>query len=136
MTTPALPLARRPSSGGPCPSECPSRAARSPVLDSNFASDLRGAKRARTAHLLHAMNHRDVRGRLPYAAPTAQTLTHASSARLRRTLANTVLPLKVHLKMISMRPSSRMINRDQTNIRLLAQKHNPGRDSPSIDYTE
>jgi len=52
-----LPLARRPSSGGSCPSECPSEGARSPVFDSNYGFDLGGAKRARTADLLHAMNH-------------------------------------------------------------------------------
>src|ERR1700733_15399917 len=63
MTMPALPLARRPSSGGSCPSECPSRGARSPVLDSNYVSDLGGAKRARTADLLHAMGNADVQYR-------------------------------------------------------------------------
>jgi hypothetical protein len=52
---PALPLARRPSSCGSCPSKCPSGGARSTVLDSNYVFDLGGAKRARTADLLHAM---------------------------------------------------------------------------------
>src|SRR5580704_2807106 len=55
MTMLALPLARRPWSCGSCPSECPSRGTRSPVLDSNYVFDLGGAKRARTADLLHAM---------------------------------------------------------------------------------
>ena len=41
-----------------CPSECPSRGACSPVFDPNYVFDLGGAKRARTADLLHAMNHR------------------------------------------------------------------------------
>jgi hypothetical protein len=48
---------------GSCPSECPSRAARSPVLNSNYAFELGGAKRARTADLLHAMNHPHVHSR-------------------------------------------------------------------------
>ena len=52
------------------------------------------------------------------------------------TLANTILPLKVPLKMISLRLPSRMINRDRTDIRLLGQEHNQGRDSPYIDYLE
>ena len=60
---PALPLARRRSSGGSCPSECPSRGVSSPVLDANYVFDLGGAKRARTADLLHAMNHRHILGR-------------------------------------------------------------------------
>jgi hypothetical protein len=34
--------------------------------------------------------------------------------------------------MISLRLPSHMINRDQTDIRLLGQEHNQGRDSPSI----
>ena len=63
ITMPALPLARRPPSGGSCPSECPSRGARSPVLNSNYTSDLGGAKRARTADLLHAMGNADVQYR-------------------------------------------------------------------------
>ena len=64
MTMLALPLARRPSSCGSCPSECPSRAVKSsPVLDSNYVSDLGGAKRARTADLLHAMGNADVQYR-------------------------------------------------------------------------
>jgi hypothetical protein len=46
-----------------CPSECPSRADCSPVHCSESISDLGGAKRARTADLLHAMNHQHVHGR-------------------------------------------------------------------------
>jgi hypothetical protein len=42
-------------------SECPSRGACSPVLDSNYVFDLGGAKRARTADLLHAMKPRHFR---------------------------------------------------------------------------
>ena len=38
--------------------------------------------------------------------------------------------------MISLRLPSRMINRDRTDIRLLGQEHNQGRDSPSISYLE
>jgi len=56
--------------------------------------------------------------------------------RLRLTFANTILPLKGPLKMISLRLPSRMINPERTDIRLLGQKHNQGRDSPSIDYLE
>ena len=53
----------------------------------------------------------------------------------RLTHANTILPLKVPLKMISLRLPSRMINSDRTHIRLLGQEHNHG-DSPSVDYLE
>ena len=45
------------------PLRMPLRGERSPVESSNYASDLGGAKRARTADLLHAMNHRHVHGR-------------------------------------------------------------------------
>ena len=69
----ALPLTRRPSSCGSCPSKCPSRGARSPVLDSNYVFDLGGAKRARTADLLHAMNHRHVRADAIRCANCANT---------------------------------------------------------------
>ena len=54
------------------------------------------------------------------------SLTHANSDGLRLTHANTILPLKVPLKMISLRPPSRMINSDRTDIRLLGQEHNRG----------
>jgi hypothetical protein len=40
------------------------------------------------------------------------------------TLANTILPLKVPLKMISLRLPSGMINSHRTDIRLLGQEHN------------
>jgi hypothetical protein len=48
-------LVRRSLLSGSCPSECPSRAGCSPVHRSESISDLGGAKRARTADLLHAM---------------------------------------------------------------------------------
>jgi hypothetical protein len=63
ITMPALPLARRPSSCGSCPSKCPSRGARSPVLNSNYVFELGGVKRARTADLLHARGNTDVQYR-------------------------------------------------------------------------
>jgi hypothetical protein len=46
-----------PASGGSCPSECPSGGELSPVRRSNYVFDLGGAKRARTADLLHAMGN-------------------------------------------------------------------------------
>ena len=44
--------------------------------------------------------------------------------RRREACPITILPLKVPLKMISLRLPSRMINRDRTGIRLLGQEHN------------
>jgi hypothetical protein len=56
-----------------------------------------GAKRARTADLLHAMNHQQVTDDAICSANSA----NANSRQLRLTLANGILPLKVPLEMIS-----------------------------------
>ena len=45
------------------PLRMPLKGRRSLVRRSNFVSELGGAKRARTADLLHAMNHQHVHGR-------------------------------------------------------------------------
>ena len=47
-----------------------------------------------------------------------------------------ILPLRMPLKMISLRLPSHMINSDRTDIRLLGQEHDQGRDSPSLDHLE
>ena len=53
---------------------------------------------------------------------------NTNSRELSLTLANTILPLKAPLKMSSLRLPGRMINPERTDIRLLEQEHNQGRD--------
>jgi hypothetical protein len=57
-TISASSLVRRPASGGSCPSECPSAGNAHRFWVRKYAVELGGAKRARTADLLHAMRIR------------------------------------------------------------------------------
>ena len=67
------------------------------------------------------MNHQHVPPPIPQRCANCANTNSRELCLTQADVANTILPLKMPLKMISLRLPSRTINRDRTDIRLLRQ---------------